>query len=150
MKIHVHGCGDKLGNELIEATEFYVRELIAPHLVDGVKFIRIDVAPRTRYWGWCNVIKRDPTRFRIVLASNISKDSQIEVLAHECVHLKQFFLGELWDVRPPLTPTDQQITRWRYRNHYLKKWKYEDHPWEHEANDLAPKLKAKYTRRRGG
>ncbi len=150
MKIHVYGCGDKLASQIEDATRFYLSELIPPHLIDGVKFIKIIVGPRTRISGCVAPIKfGDPTRFRMVLASNYAKKNILLTLAHECVHLKQFFLGELQDLHPPMTPNDKTITKWRYRRHYIKKWKYEDQPWEHEADELEPKLYAKYVRLRG-
>jgi hypothetical protein len=148
MKVHVRGCGKRLERRLRDALDFYLAELIPGHLIDGLKFVKITVAPRQRVGGWCNMIKKDPTRFNIVINALNHRNTQLEFLAHECVHLKQFFLGELYDLHPDCTPYRDQTTYWRYRRHFLKNWKYEDQPWEHEAYELAPRLTAKYMRSR--
>lgn len=149
MRLTVTGCGERLKSEIEDATLFFISELVPDHLRDGIKYVKIVAEPRKRLNGCCGTIKSDPTRFRIMVASNQSKINFLKHLAHECVHLKQFFLGELIDLHPQHTPNDQQVTYWRYRRHYLKKWEYQDHPWEQEASELQEKLYTKYARSRG-
>lgn len=74
-------------------------------------------------WGYCI---GDFWDVEIQINRTITFEDQMQTLAHEMVHTKQFLRGEL------------DGTSWKKRNYDYTK--YEDQPWEKEANKLEKKL----------
>ena len=74
-------------------------------------------------WGYCI---GDLYDIEIQINRTIAFEDQMQTLAHEMVHAKQFLRGEL----------DGNL--WKKRNY--DHIKYEDQPWEKEANKLEKKL----------
>ena len=74
-------------------------------------------------WGYCI---GDLYDIEIQINRTITFEDQMQTLAHEMVHAKQFLRGEL----------DGNL--WKKRNY--DHIKYEDQPWEKEANKLEKKL----------
>ena len=74
-------------------------------------------------WGYCN---GDVNDIEIEINRTISFEDQMQTLAHEMVHAKQFLRKEL----------DGNL--WKKRNYEHRE--YEDQPGEKEANKLEEKL----------
>jgi len=74
-------------------------------------------------WGYCI---GDLYDIEIQINRTIAFEDQMQTLAHEMVHAKQFLRGEL------------NGNLWKKRNY--DHIKYEDQPWEKEANKMEKKL----------
>ena len=74
-------------------------------------------------WGYCNGDTHD---IDIDINRTISFEDQMQTLAHEMVHAKQFLRKEL----------DGNL--WKKRNY--DNVEYDDQPWEKEANRLEERL----------
>lgn len=97
-------------------------------------------------WGFCIPTDwdyRNHREFEIQLNKNLSKKSQIETLAHEMVHVKQF-------ARSEYKMLERDIHKWKGKKIYLPlhkyKKKYRDLPWEKEAFLSEPWLVEFYNR----
>jgi hypothetical protein len=64
----------------------------------------------------------------ITIATNFPFLMQLRTLAHELIHARQFFSGEL----------SSDLTAWKGRDY--SKAKYEEQPWEIEAHKYEDKL----------
>lgn len=100
MRVSVKGKNDKVAKtEIRYAAKYYMNILLKgkEDLLDKlditVEFIRMDTK------GNCSPHDETdgelPTEFIIELDPRASRDNQLSTLAHECVHIKQFALGEL-------------------------------------------------------
>ena len=77
-------------------------------------------------WGYCHGNTQD---IEIEINRTISFDDQMQTLAHEMVHAKQFLRNEL------------DGSNWKKRNYDHRE--YNDQPWEKEATRLEEKLYSK-------
>lgn len=77
-------------------------------------------------WGYCHGNTHD---IEIEINRTISFDDQMQTLAHEMVHAKQFLRKEF------------DGNNWKNRNYDHRE--YIDQPWEKEANRLEAKLYSK-------
>jgi hypothetical protein len=64
-----------------------------------------------------------PREFTIEIDKSLNLKTMLLVLAHECVHVKQYATGEL----------DDNLSVWRGRKVNSDKVPYWEHPWEIEA-----------------
>lgn len=80
-------------NELSEAAEFFAKILKFPDtcVVAISVYDKLDVA------GYCMYHDEEIIPYCIVAIQNCHRGNMLEVLAHELVHAKQYFLGELED-----------------------------------------------------
>jgi hypothetical protein len=68
-------------------------------------------------------LKGKPSSFMIEVDRSLNKEEKLKTLAHEMVHIKQYSLGYL----------NESMTRWRGEKILNNNIKYEDRPWEIEA-----------------
>ena len=128
-----------LVESLTNAAYFYVYKLLggrlARHISLDIKLTK-DLKEKEDAFGFCHIVGElnKPREFCIELdASTKHSFSQILIwLAHECVHLKQFARGELFDY---FTGGVQWKTK-----RFKERMNYNDQPWEKEAYRLESKL----------
>jgi hypothetical protein len=140
MKIKVkNNKKQEISNADVEAvTRHYLGKLIgdrAEEIIEvGVTFKKLTyhIGGRVRFRN------AYPNVYLVSVNSCNSLEEQLSTLAHECVHIKQYFLGEL-----------QHKTEWgRNRMRHVRIWKgrryvrkaYQDRPWEIEARKYQDKL----------
>lgn len=77
--------------------------------------------------------------YTIALNSNRTLEECLKTLAHECVHVKQFALGEL-HYKAELTQRGRRQNIKIWKNREIKRKKYEKRAWEREARSKEGKL----------
>lgn len=145
MNLYIEGYrtnNKKLVQTLTEASYWYCAKLLgirmvnSPNLDVEIKLVK-DMKAKTSAYGFCSVTGAlsKPREFQIELDASIEYDiKQLLIwLAHEFVHLKQFFRIELYDL------TDG-TTQWKTKRYKLNNTTYLNSPWEKEAYRLENKL----------
>lgn len=74
----------------------------------------------------CILEDDDPWEFELKVDSTMKLYPILVSLAHECVHLAQYYSGDMEE-------REANSTRWRGKEYDLKKTNYWDRPWEIEA-----------------
>ena len=110
---------------------FYLKELLPLELIPDVDIILAELDNNFAY-----IEQEEQDKYDITLDKLSDPEfNLIRVLAHECVHVKQYVLRELVD-----TPTHYM---WMGKIHDLN-CAYRDCPWEKEAYELENILYDKY------
>ena len=127
MLAQVKGTRDNQLKKLLSvATQYYCYRLLPPRIARNLQ-IEILLKKDLEEDGFCEIAdyntKGKARYFTIELARSLNKKSLLRTLAHECVHIKQYALGEL----------DENMTVWRGRRVNSDTVPYWDHPWEIEA-----------------
>jgi hypothetical protein len=123
--------------EMRMATKFYL-ELLLPDidLSDVIVTINSDNAIKAE--GYCNAEDEVPHKsFLIDLNCKMNRTRQLKALAHECVHIKQFFLGEL-------SLYDTNHIKWKRKKISTDEVDYWDLPSEIDAHGREPGLYYRY------
>lgn len=135
MEITIHGRNSIISKkEMAYVTEFFARKLMGKRLS---KNLEIEIYNRTfktkREMGYCFPHDDRPHRhFAIELNKMLSYPNQIETLAHEMVHVKQFARGEWKEI-------GNGHHKWLGKSMYVsdeeydKKYRSLKLPWEKEA-----------------
>jgi len=145
MNISVRGNNEVMSkSELRYAITFFSYRLLGQRLAKNV-FVR--VKNRTidyQYWGLCSPLDEDfrryPREFEIKLFQSKQRSKNIETLAHEMVHVKQFARGEL-------RSAGMHPCSFRWMGEKYNTLDYADDlslPWEVEAYSLEKELKTEY------
>lgn len=126
-------------SEIIDAVGWYCDELIPVKLLN-----KIVLTVRVKKYcnqGQADVIDFDqaePNNYRIKIDNKLCWSGQLQALAHECVHIKQFVLKEF------STVCYGQYQRWKATYVDTKKTNYFDLPWEIDAFAQEPVLFDQY------
>lgn len=133
MEIRHRGWNKDLTRSEIEyATEFFLKRLMPYQLVARI-IANIAVKDIGKFKADCTqesvVIGTNPREFWINLSNKLKRRASLRALAHECVHVKQGAIGQMWDYSGP----DTGMTRWNKRDVRDKDWAYKQRPWEKEA-----------------
>jgi len=129
----------KLVEDITNATYYYVYKLLggrsARHITIDIKLTK-DLQKKEKAYGFCHITSDvvKPREFCIEIdASTIHSVSQILTwIAHECIHVKQFVKGELYD-------HEDGAIQWKSKR-LSHEMHYDDMPWEREAYRLESKL----------
>ena len=128
MQINITGRINKQEKKYVsEAVLFFMKRLVKRTLL---KSFVIDISVRNNVAnndeGYCEITgwnaRNSPREFLIVLKKCDSFRKMLMTLAHECVHVKQFALGEL----------SENHAHWRGRR-IKEDIEYWESPWEIEA-----------------
>lgn len=137
MRIIVHSCANRARRETLrEAANLFCRELLSPEVYNETK-LEIFVNPKLKsYFGACAALrpqKGKPQRsFHVELHPHKWRVGRLlRTLGHECVHLKQFAMGEMLE---PSGKAMKKITVWKKREINHEELPYHKHPWEIEAS----------------
>lgn len=146
--------GTRLQRRLVrQATWFYVRRLIGARESIGIS-INILLVPGMRRKentrADCMSIDPDdkecvPTEFEIRLDSTMNTVAILKALAHECVHLKQYFLEEMIS----RAGSEYVLFKGKLCRNSFRIEKYYDLPWEIEANGREHGLYARFCKSHG-
>ena len=118
-------------DQYIDPCIFYLKELLPLAIIPDVDIILAELGDNYAY-----VEREAHDKYEITLDILSAKEFNLpRVLAHECVHVKQYVLGELAD-----TPTHFM---WMGKIHPFN-CAYRDYPWEKEAYELENILYDKY------
>lgn len=129
MDLEITGIRTKRERVIIEdAMNFYLYKLL-PHRI--VKTLVVDLAFRKKLDddadGYCMVTgyntRNRAREFEVEVQNNPSMRYKLMTLAHECVHLKQYALGEI----------DEKMNTWKGIR-IPNSVDYWDSPWEIEAH----------------
>lgn len=127
MLSEVKGTRDKrIKNLLAAASEFYCSNLMSSRLIHNIR-INVVIKKNLEEDGFCCIEEYNksgkPREFTIEIDKALNLKTMLLVLAHECVHVKQYATGEL----------DDSLSVWRGRKVNSDKVPYWEHPWEIEA-----------------
>jgi len=150
MDLSARGKSTKLSRkEVIEAVGFFYSLLVPSKR--SRKLIRIVVYFKPMPWkmhGQTYTMRghqqgRNPKSFCIQLNNRLSRHKQLQALAHELVHVKQFAQNELGvsDTRK-----GQTFTKWKRSTVNETKRDYYELPWEIEAFGREVGLYKRYTK----
>lgn len=145
MNLYIDGYrtnNKKLVETLTEASYWYCAKLLGVRMVNSPNLnveiqLTRNLKDKEDVYGFCSVngsLSR-PRDFCIELDGSTEHDMEqlLTWLAHEFVHLKQFYRIELYDM------TDG-TTQWKTKRYKLNNTSYLDSPWEKEAYRLETKL----------
>lgn len=139
MDLQIHGIRSKRERVIIEdAINFYLYKMLPSNIVRNLV---LDVTFRKKLDddadGYCEVAgyntRRKAREFEIEIQNNPSFRYKLMTLAHECVHLKQYALGEI----------DENMNTWKGIR-VPKSTDYWDSPWEIEAHGREKGLYARF------
>jgi len=138
IKVKNNKNGNIKNEVVLKVAKFYLDKLIGEKAKD-IKNIDITFKKLVYYrGGYLRTKERNPKNFYIAINSNNCIIEQLSTLAHECVHLKQYLLGELSQRIEYKRGRAKVIRIWKGRT-YLRKV-YEKRPWEVEARRLGKKF----------
>ncbi len=151
MNLYIEGYrtqNKKLVEDITSAAYYFVYELVggrfARNITVDIKLTK-DLKQKTGAYGFCQIMDDvdKPREFELEIdASTKHEISQLLTwIAHECVHLKQFVLGELYDY-------EDNTVQWKTKRYKLH-MDYDDMPWEREAYRLETKLYEKWEEQNG-
>lgn len=121
-------------NEIVKKmVRFYLTELVGSNKVDSLGSIKITFKKLIRRrGGWARTFGTDNHNYEIVVNSTWTARELYKTFAHECTHIKQYFLKELvYTSRWSKSGRRQSITNWKGRQ-YIRK-AYAKQPWEIDA-----------------
>ena len=145
MNLYIEGYrtqNKKLVETLTAASYWYCAKLLGMRMVNSPNLdveiqLTRNLKQKENVYGFCHINGNlgRPNDFCIELDGSIEHDMEqlLTWLAHEFVHLKQFFRIELYDL------TDG-TTQWKTKRYKLNNTSYLNSPWEKEAYRLENKL----------
>lgn len=130
MKIRCTGSPQNVERRFVcRALRFYLRHLV-PSLMEGftVNLVFMDTKGADGAVDWLDKPTRSK-KFRLHLHHTMSELKTLTVLAHECVHIKQYSTGQLGDC------SDEHLVMWEGVPHHFDEdsLDYWFSPWEIEA-----------------
>lgn len=145
MNLYIEGYrtqNKKLVETLSQASFWYCAKLLGTRMVNSpnldldIKLIK-DLKKKEDVYGYCHITGNlgRPKEFCIEIDASVEHDMEqlLTWLAHEFVHLKQFFRIELCDF-------EDGTTQWKSKTYKLNTVTYFNSPWEKEAYRLENKL----------
>jgi len=145
MQLYIEGYrtqNKKLVETLTTAAYWYCAKLLGTRMVNSKNLIldiklTKDLKQKEDAYGFCHVTGNigRPREFCIELDASLEHDMEqlLTWLAHEFVHLKQFFRIELYDLV-------NGKTQWKTKRYKLNNKSHLEAPWEKEAYRLETKL----------
>lgn len=142
MEIKVYGKSPKITKqELKKATRFFGSKLLRKDTYNQIDLEIILTKPEDGFDGFCewSVTNYRPKDFLITINNKKCKKTILKILAHEMVHLRQFTTNQLFQYY-----YNDERMRWKKDIMSLDDVKYNDRPWEIEANELEEVLYNEY------
>ena len=127
MQTVVRGTTNRRLKKLLAlAAQYYCDKLISKRLSRSIT-IEIVLKKNLEEQGYCEIQDYNSIgkarHFLIEIDKNVNFKTLLLTLAHECVHLKQYAMGEL----------NENMSVWRGKKINSDNVPYWDHPWEIEA-----------------
>lgn len=142
MRIAIRGRSDHADHEKMRlATRFFLRKLLRNNTTDinqvTIDFVDGLLKEEKTEGQFLFPSRQDCKSFIIEVDGSLRENRTLMVLAHECVHLKQWHKGELRDSSYPPHYSDSYVKwrgkRARWRDFDENEEHYFDQPWEIEA-----------------
>jgi hypothetical protein len=140
MRIYIRGESKKIDLvEVRDATRFYLNKLLKPKYRDvSIKIELIKNLRKTQNGqGFCGFDGKK--KFLIELDSGLKHSEAIEVLAHECVHIKQYITKEMVDY-DTIDKVKWQGKKYAWNPNMIADEDYFFLPWEIDAFGRSPGL----------
>jgi hypothetical protein len=138
IKVKNNKYGRIKNDEVVKVSEYYLRQLIGDK-VEGLPKIEITFKKLVSYRGGYVRTTRGCDIFKIAINSRNTLEEQLSTLAHECVHVKQYFLKELLAIfEIGNNGRAKWVKIWKGKR-YIRK-AYFKRPWEIEARKFQDKL----------
>lgn len=123
----VKGTRDKKLKKLLAvAVQYYCSRLMTKRMMNNI-YIDVVLKKDLDESGYCEITDYNksgkPRYFTIEIDKSMNVKSILMTLAHECVHVKQYALGEI----------NENLSVWRGKRVNSDTLPYWDHPWEVEA-----------------
>jgi hypothetical protein len=129
--------------EIKEATEYFLNDLIGKEKIKGLKTVEVGFRKLVCYrGGYARIRSNDNLNLKIVINSNQNKEDIFRVLAHECTHIKQYFLKELTFEHSYSNGRRRTVRVWKGKR--ILRSKYETRAWEVEARKYEDKGRKLY------
>jgi len=144
MKIKVRNNKSKIISnvEAVKVVEYYLKQLLGDD-VDTSKLGISLVFKKLSYYrgGYCRTFGSTPNIFDIAVNSTNTIQQQLSTIAHECVHVKQYFTGELRQTLEfSRNGRAKHVRTWKGKK--IVRCAYQKRPWEVEARKYQDKLSA--------
>lgn len=126
-----------------------IRKMFELAMMEYAKYLKCDrlhldivlkfITDTKGFDGECEIAEDvpSPRSFIIYIDKDLNLGQQLETLAHEMVHVRQYARNEMFDV-------SSTATRWKKRDVNIIKTDYKNHPWEKEANALMKKMTKRF------
>jgi len=129
--VMTHGSTDQR-NLVREAIPYYLGQFLRAKELDCLTILirfRKDLYKKDGVKADCiwEDDQDDPIEFEITLDSSLRTSALLRALAHECVHVKQYYLKEMEDT------SKMNITLWKGKRYDTDKENYWTLPWEIDA-----------------
>jgi hypothetical protein len=125
--------GSRIRKKQEKALNFFAERLFSSQMIGNlhirVKFVSNSNDHGAVYVDDYNVIGQ-PRYFIMEIAKEDSLNTQIQTMAHEMVHIRQFVRNEI----------NEELTKWKSRRVNSDVVPYKDLPWEIEANKLGDRM----------
>lgn len=133
MIFHITGSGHRVRESVEDIAKFAIQKLLprTNYIVINIQLIP-NLLEKEGCYGDCiysdNADPLNPKEFTVRVDSRLEKRKLLTTVAHEMVHVKQFFKGELYD------SSVKEKTRWQGKWMSRSRFNYWDQPWEIEAH----------------
>lgn len=143
MKIKIIGNNEIISKgELRYMLHFFGDILLGKRLAKNISLELVLTIPEDNALGYCYPLDGKHRKFVIEINRFQPYHLQVETLAHEMVHLKQYARGELKHLDDGLHKWKGEFYQYTYKKKYTKK--YANLPWEEEAHLSEPWLASFY------
>jgi len=125
--------GSRIRSKQKKALNFFAESLFSPQMIANLH-IRVKFVSNSNDYGAVyvddyNVIGQ-PRHFIMEIAKEDDLNTQIQTMAHEMIHVRQFVRNEI----------NEELTQWKSRRVNSDVVPYCDLPWEIEANKLGDRM----------
>ena len=112
-----------------EAAHYYLNDLLPSYNVMTLIRLRKDLLKKEGVKANCiwEDNRNKPREFEIDIDASMKMHGILRALAHECVHVKQYVMGEMRDTNNCYT------TKWKSTPYHTDRGNYWELPWEIEA-----------------
>lgn len=139
MEVRVFGATPPQEKIALAAVNYSIKKLIPVHLLDKLSTIDVRFKKLKSFLGRAFPTEKpgnlDLSNYTIEISNCLDGEELYATVAHECVHVKQFFFGQYYGV------TSQKTILWNCERIRFKDVPHEDLPWEKEANKIEAILK---------
>lgn len=129
MQVKVRGKNEKIKKEEIKYAVKWMASLILSKKMMNNLALQIEFIKEVGLKGSTECIDTDyrPREFKINIDPNLSRRNQLQTIAHELVHVKQFAMGEMRYTKYT------ELIKWNKQTIHNEETEYWDLPWEIEA-----------------
>ena len=125
--------GSRIKPKQKKALNFFAKKLFSPQMIRNLH-IRVKFLSNSEDYGAVYIsdynLTGNPRHFIMEISKEESIDMQINTMAHEMVHVRQFVKKEI----------NEELSKWKSRKINMHVVPYSKLPWEIQANKIGQKL----------